>query len=146
MSPMIESSNSLSASSNTRYLTFSRYSFSSVDYFDNISNVLPGVPTIIWGILSNSDIYLLKSTPPTRVAILKLMGLPNIISYSAICIANSLFAVSTIANTPWGSLLNSYKIGSANVAVLPLPVSAFAAWRKQKGKYCKLHSQTFILF
>jgi hypothetical protein len=30
------------------------------------------------------------------------------------------------ANIPYGSLANCWSIGKANVAVLPLPVSAFA--------------------
>lgn len=125
ISSMIDSSNNLSASSSTKYFTFSKYPYNSSD-FEIISNDLPGVPTIIWGILSSSYDYLLKSIPPTKVATLRFKELPKIVNCSDICIASSLFAVNITANTPWGSLASSYKIGKANVAVLPLPVSALA--------------------
>ena len=77
---------------------------------------------IIWGILSNSFNWEVKSSPPIIEHIRKLNPVENNFNFSSTCNTNSLVGSNIIEYKPKGFLLNSLKIGRQNEAVFPVPV------------------------
>ena len=95
--------------------------------------IFPGVPIIMWGLLFNIFIWLLRSSPPTITAVFKPISAPNALRCSDICTHNYLVGERIIAKYGIGlNQINYYfysnfwMMGNAKARVLPLPVSANA--------------------
>lgn len=84
----------------------------------------PGVATMTWGRLARPTACCILSIPPTSTKHRAPMAEPRLSNCCAIWYASSRVGARTHANNPFGSSQSFCKIGSANAAVFPDPVSA----------------------